>query len=69
MKDKSIQQLRKAAEEKRRDMNDKIKQSVSKERDAYLKNLSQKEKRAMVDTLRMEKNIRQEIGEAIKSIN
>lgn len=50
-------------------MNDKIKQSVSKERDAYLKNLSQKEKRAMVDTLRMEKNIRQEIGEAIKSIN
>ena len=69
MKDKSIQQLRKAAEEKRRDMNDKIKQSVSKERDAYLKNLSQKEKRAMVDSLRMEKNIRQEIGEAIKSIN
>ena len=69
MKDKSVQQLRKAAEEKRRDMNDKIKQSVSKERDAYLKNLSQKEKRAMVDTLRMEKNIRQEIGEAIKSIN
>jgi hypothetical protein len=69
LKDKSIQQLRKAAEEKRRDMNDKIKQSVSKERDAYLKNLSQKEKRAMVDTLRMEKNIRQEIGEAIKSIN
>ena len=69
MKDKSIQQLRKAAEEKRRDMNDKIKQSVSKGRDAYLKNLSQKEKRAMVDTLRMEKNIRQEIGEAIKSIN
>jgi hypothetical protein len=69
LKDKSVQQLRKAAEEKRRDMNDKIKQSVSKERDAYLKNLSQKEKRAMVDTLRMEKNIRQEIGEAIKSIN
>jgi len=69
LKDKSIQQLRKAAEEKRRDMNDKIKQSVSKGRDAYLKNLSQKEKRAMVDTLRMEKNIRQEIGEAIKSIN
>ena len=64
-----MQQLRKAAEEKRRDMNDKIKQSVSKERDAYLKNLFQKEKRAMVDTLRMEKNIRQEIGEAIKSIN
>ena len=64
-----MQQLRKAAEEKRREMNDKIKQSVSKERDAYLKNLSQKEKRAMVDTLRMEKNIRQEIGEAIKSIN
>ena len=64
-----MQQLRKAAEEKRRDMNDKIKQSVSKERDAYLKNLSQKEKRAMIDTLRMEKNIRQEIGEAIKSIN
>jgi CHASE3 domain sensor protein len=69
LKDKSVQQLRKAAEEKRREMNDKIKQSVSKERDAYLKNLSQKEKRAMVDTLRMEKNIRQEIGEAIKSIN
>jgi hypothetical protein len=69
LKDKSVQQLRKAAEEKRRDMNDKIKQSVSKERDAYLKNLSQKEKRAMVDSLRMEKNIRQEIGEAIKSIN
>jgi hypothetical protein len=33
-----VQQLRKAAEEKRKEMNDKIRQSVSREREAYLKN-------------------------------
>ena len=60
--------MKKKAEEKKKEIRNNLARSISKERGEFMRNYSADERKAMISNLKVEQNLRKEIGVAMKGL-